>query len=310
MTTAANDHDEAALRGGGRAASPPGSSSRRSRVSLAAAGVVALVALSGCGGDGGRPEGPPVGQSGFGNAEAPAGNGNSVIYLHHSTGGNIWKGGIPEAVEAQNAANGTDIRIKEQDYPYKPHPWENNPYEYWNLWVNHSGENRYEEQPTLEQIAADFDVIVWKNCYITAGMVPDDGNPDVSSYAKTTANYKLQYDALKAKMNSMPDKTFVVWTVPPKTKGDTTDEAAKLTNEFVDWTKNEWDVQGDNIHLWDYHALAMEGSPDGVHPAEGYSVGEEDSHPGEEISASASKRFAQRLYDVMAGKGDTAPLTG
>lgn len=288
--------------------------SRRTKSSLAAVAAVAavgLVVLAGCGlGNGGRPKGPPVGQSGFGNAEAPAGNGNSVIYLHHSTGNNIWEGGIREAVQAQNEVNGTSIAIKEQNYPYKPHPWENNPYEYWNLWVNHSGENRYEEQPSLEQIASDFDVIVWKNCYITAGMEADDGNPDVSSPKKTLANYKLQYDALKEKMNSFPDKTFVVWTVPPKTKGDTNDEAAKLTNEFVEWTKSEWDVPGDNIHLWDYHALAMEGSPDGVHPKDGYSVGEKDSHPGKEISASASKRFAQRLSDVMAGQGDTAPITG
>lgn len=286
------------------------SASRRARATLAAASALTLVALAGCGMNGGRPRGPAVGASGFGNDDAPAGNGNSVIYLHHSTGNNIWDGGVPEAVEAQNEANDADIRIKHQNYPYKPHPWENNPYEYWNLWVNHSGENRYEEQPTLEQIASDFDVIVWKNCYITAGMEPDDGNPDVSSQKKTMANFKLQYEALKEKMNAFDDKTFIVWTVPPKTKGDTTDEAAELTNEFVAWTKDEWDVEGDNIYLWDYHALAMEGTPDGVHPPEGYSVGEQDSHPGEAISQSASKRFAQRLSDVMAGKGDSAPITG
>lgn len=286
--------------------------SRRDRRSLlAATGVVALVALAGCGGgDGGVPQGPPVGESGFGNAEAPAGEGKSVIYLHHSTGGNIWKGGIEDAVKAVNEANGTDISIKEQSYPYKPHPWDNNPYEYWNLWVNHSGENRLDEQPTLEQITADYDVVAFKHCYTAAGMEPDDGNPDVSSYKKTTANYKLQYEALKTKLNSMPDKTFVLWTVPPKAKGDTTDEAAKLTNEFVDWVKNEWDVPGDNIHLWDYHALAMEGSPDGLHPQESYSVKSKDSHPGKEISALASTKFAQRLADVMAGKGDASPITG
>lgn len=272
--------------------------------------MLALAALSACGGGDEAPKEPPVGQSGFGNASAPAGTGNSVIYLHHSTGKNIWQGGIPEAVQARNEADGTNIQIKERSYPDKPHAWENNPYEYWNLWVNHSGENRFEEQATLEQIAADYDVIVWKNCYVSAGMEADDGNPEVSSQKKTPANYKLQYDALKAKMNAFPDKTFVVWTIPPKTQGDTSDEAARLTNEMVAWMKSDWDVKGDNVFLWDYHELAMEGSPDGLHPKEGYSVGKKDSHPGEEISASASKRFAQRLSDVMAGKGDTSPITG
>ena len=280
------------------------------RAVAAVAAVAALTLAAGCGGGDTYAPTDPVGASGFANPDAPKGSGNAVIYLHHSTGQNIWDGGIPDQVEKYNEAHGTDIVITQQAYPYEPYPWENNPYEYWDLWVNHSGDNRAQEQPTLDQIAADFDVVVWKNCFISAGMVPDDGKPDVSSSEKTPANYKLQYNAVKDAMLAHPDTTFVVWTIPPKTSGDTTDEAAALTNAMVDWMRTEWDTPGDNIHLWDYHALALEGSPDGLHPAQGYSVAENDSHPSKETAQRTAPKFANRLGDVMAGNGDTGPITG
>ncbi len=283
---------------------------RAARPVLAGACVLGLLAVSACGLNGGRPRGQAVGQSGFGNADAPAGNGNSVIFLHHSTGNVIWEGGVADAVNSLNNANGTQIAIKEQNYPYKPHAWSNDPYDYWNLWVNHSGSNRLQEQPTLEQIAADFDVIVWKDCYTTAGMVANDGSPRADSDAKTLANYKLQYNALKAKMNSMPERKFIVWTTPPKANGDTNAEAAKLTTQFVSWVKKDWDVPGDNIFLWDYNALAMEGSTDGLFPRSGYSVSDTDSHPSKETAKAAAPRMAQRIFDVVAGKGDSTAITG
>lgn len=282
----------------------------RARLGGVAAGLAALALVAACGGGTSHAPEVPAGESGMANPDSPATTGEKVIYLHHSTGQNIWDGGIPEQVEQYNTDHGTNIEISQQAYPYEPHPWENNPYEYWNLWVNHTGDDRYEEQPTLDQITADFDVVVWKNCFISAGMVPDDGNPDVSSQEKTPANYTLQFNALKEAMNKHQDTTFVVWTIPPKTAGDTTDEAAKLTNEFVDWMRTEWDTPGDNVYLWDYHALAMEGSEDGVHPKPGYSVAEQDSHPSEETAKRTAPKFVNRLGDVMSGKGDTGPITG
>jgi hypothetical protein len=38
------------------------------------------------------------------------------------------------------------------------------------------------------------------------------GYPNIASSVKSEENYKLQYNALKAKMHEFPNKRFIVWT--------------------------------------------------------------------------------------------------
>ena len=63
-----------------------------------------------------------------------------IIYLHHSTGGVIWDGGVEDRLNAYNTAHGTQYQITEANYPNGDHgyPWDNYPYDYWNLWVRFS----------------------------------------------------------------------------------------------------------------------------------------------------------------------------
>jgi hypothetical protein len=60
-----------------------------------------------------------------------------IAYLHHSTGGNIWDGGVPAFFTSYNAAHGTHYQITAITYPDTGggYPWENYPYDYWHLWV-------------------------------------------------------------------------------------------------------------------------------------------------------------------------------
>jgi hypothetical protein len=231
----------------------------------------------------------------------------SVLYLHHSTGLNVWDAGIPELVGRRNAAGGARLQVVERAFPRYPYPWDNNPYDYWNAWVNHSGDDRVQGQATLEDLVGAYDVIVWKNCFLSADMVPDDGHPDVSSAVRTPANYRLQYLALRDAMHRFPNTTFIVWTLPPKAATDTQPATAELARQFAAWVRDEWDQPGDNVYLWDYRAIA---SPDDVYLAAAYAVGEHDSHPNAELSRRAAAAFVQRLTDVVAGRGDDAAATG
>ena len=231
----------------------------------------------------------------------------TVLYLHHSTGLNVWDGGVPELVDERNAAGGTRLQIVERAFPYSPYPWDNNPYDFWNAWVNHSGGDRVRGQATLEDLIGAYDVIVWKNCFLAADMVPDDGHPDVSSPVRTPANYRLQYVALRDAMHRFPGTTFVVWTLPPKAATDTDPSTAELARQFADWVRDEWDQPGDNVHLWDYRAIA---APDNFYLPAGNAMGEHDSHPNPELSRRAAAAFVQRLVDVVDGRGDVAPATG
>jgi hypothetical protein len=236
-----------------------------------------------------------------------------VGYLHHSTGGAVWDGGLPASLEAWNAAHGTDYRITSVRYPDtrlngpSSYPWENYPYDYWNLWVAHRGASRDRNEQNLDDLAAAYDVIVWKHCYPVADLGPDDGAASVSSPSKTLANYRLQYAALKARMHEYPNKRFLVWTGPALTVSQTNPASAQRARDFAAWVKETWDEPGDNIYLWDFREIETGG---GLYLPDGLAAGPDDPHPGPSLSRTAGPLAARRIVDVIEGRGDAGSLTG
>jgi hypothetical protein len=54
-----------------------------------------------------------------------------IIFLHHSTGGVIWGGGVENWVSAYNAAHAKSYQIVERAFPASsPYGWNNYPYDY------------------------------------------------------------------------------------------------------------------------------------------------------------------------------------
>jgi hypothetical protein len=237
--------------------------------------------------------------------QAPLPADTRIIFLHHSTGEVIWNGGVPEWFAAWNTAHGTRYAIEERAFPSgDPYPWENYPYDYWNIWVKHAGRSAYRGEPTLEMLTKDCQLIVFKHCFPVSG-IEADGTPDVSSADKTLANYKLQYAALKAKLKSFPNVRFVVWTGAALLQAETSSEQADRAKQFFEWVKTVWDEKGDNIFVWDFFTLETDG---GKYLTKANASG--DSHPNEKFAARVAPQLCQRLLDVIAGKGDTASITG
>jgi hypothetical protein len=228
-----------------------------------------------------------------------------IIFLHHSTGEVIWNGGVPEWFAAYNKAHGTRYTIEERAFPSgDPYPWNNYPYDYWNIWVKHAGTKAHQKEPTLEMLTKDYQVIVFKHCFPVSG-IEADGTPDITSEDKTLANYKLQYNALKAKLRSFPNVRFLVWTGAALLAAETSPEQADRAKQFFDWVKGTWDETGDNIYVWDFFALETDS---GRYLAKAHASG--DSHPNEKFAAEVAPLFGRRLVDVIGGKGDTASITG
>lgn len=255
-----------------------------------------LIALCSCavGDSGGAPLKP----------QEPEAGDTRIIYLHHSTGGGVWDGGVSDWFTDYNADNGTEYDIEERAYPDgNNYPWDNYPYDYWNIWINHAGSNPYQEQDTLEILTAEYDVIMWKHCYPVSDIGPDTGSPDIASAAKTLENYKLQYNALKTKMRSFPNNRFVVWTGAALREEDTNPQAAARARAFFDWVKSEWDEAGDNVFVWDFYELETEGTN-----YLQYSGG--DSHPSGSFNETVAPFISRRIVDVLEDRGDTGSLTG
>jgi len=229
-----------------------------------------------------------------------------IIFLHHSTGGCVWEGGVPAKLDKYNRTRGTQYRISQREFPKdSPYGWENYPFDYWNIWVKHAGAAPFKQEPTLEMLTPKYGVIVWKHCFPVSSVEEDTGSPDVGSADKRVENYKIQYAALKKKMLQFPKTKFVVWTGAALLAGETDPASAKRAKAFFDWVRATWDTPGDNIFVWDFRQLETGG---GLYLKAENAQG--DSHPNATFSKRAAALFSQRLVDVIEGRGDSGSKTG
>jgi hypothetical protein len=238
---------------------------------------------------------------------------NNIIFLHHSTGLQIWKGSVSKYMykltgkgdvesyfSKYNKNNKTKYSIVERAFPaQEPYGWVNYPYDYYNIWVKHAGEESYMEEPTLEMLTKDYGVIIFKHCYPVSKILEDKGIPDINSSERRLENYKLQYEALKAKMHEFPDSKFIVWTPAVHLQVMITEDEAKRTREFYNWVKDEWNEPGDNIYLWDFYNYETEGE---LYLKEEYAASPDDSHPSAEFAGRVAPLFAAFIIDVIEGK--------
>ncbi|PWD98988.1 hypothetical protein DDZ16_12040 [Marinilabilia rubra] len=246
-----------------------------------------------------------------------------ILFLHHSTGKNIWqggnsfvtkvkgklglKGGVEKWFRRYNKKNGTSYLIQDKEFPKKsPYGWKNYPYDYYNIWVKNGDRDYYMEEPTLKTLAPEYDVIIFKHCF-PASKIVFDGEPDIDSDRKMVENYKMQYQALQEELLKYPDTKFILWTPPALTKAITNPEAAQAATDFSNWVVNEWDKPGDNIFVWDFRVLETEG---GNYLLPKNASGEKDPHPSHSFSRTVYPLFCQRIVDVLESNGDTGNVTG
>jgi hypothetical protein len=235
-----------------------------------------------------------------------------VIFLHHSTGGGVYgEGNVAGWITNYNASHSKNYLVTEMSYPNEPYPWDNYPYDYWNLWLNNGCNNSDPDMACLDNLCTNYDVIIFKHCFPGANVLPDQAIPSVSSSVKTIANYKLQYRALRDLMDTYPNNKFIVWTLAPLHRMVTSPENAARARQFVDWVKNEWltedGKQHQNIYIFDFFGYAAESLPE---PANGtvnclkydyersHSTGD-DSHPNTLANQTIGPIFAQFIVNTI-----------
>jgi hypothetical protein len=229
-----------------------------------------------------------------------------IIFLHHSTGKNVWNGEmkgmaeVPKLLRQYNKDNNKKYAIEERSFPSSPYPWENYPFDYYNIWVKNSGTEPFMSQPTLEMLTSKYDLIIFKHCFPFSSILAEDSLPDINSNRKTIANYKLQYEAIKNKLLEFPETKFIIWTGAALTEGLTTPEEAERARIFTSWMINEWDEEDDNIYIFDFRDIETEG---GLYLKSEFAIGEMDSHPNKILGSKAAKLFFKRIIDVIENNG-------
>lgn len=256
-----------------------------------------------------------------------------ILFLHHSTGEVIYNGQppstikkitgkiskpladklppkaqLPSLIKEYNTEKGTNYSITEQEFPKAaPYGWNNNPYDYYNIWVYNAGDKPFMEEPTLEMLTKDYQIIVLKHCYPVSNIQPDQDSANINSYYKSIANYKLQYQALKDKMHSFPDTKFILFTGAAQVQANLPEQEAVRAREFFTWVVNEWDQPDDNIFIWDLYSLETEG---GLYLKEGFAASSNDSHPNKFFASRAVGLLFNRIIDVIETNGRNTTLKG
>jgi hypothetical protein len=245
-----------------------------------------------------------------------------IIFLHHSTGGMVYsKGSVAKTFAEYNKQHGTNISISERNFPNKPYPWENYPYDYWNIWVNgyceqQNGTETYKNVECLESLTREFDLIIFKHCFPGAEVLEDTGTPNIASKRKSLENYKLQYRALRNKLDKFPDNDFIIWTLVPLHRlSSNAAETAERAKEFVDWVKSDWLTEDGkkhhNIHIFDYFSFAAElGNQENGNSSVQYCLKYEyelahdngDSHPNDLACKEIGDEFAKFILATMKSK--------
>jgi len=257
----------------------------------------------------------------------------NILFLHHSTGEIIWNGGpptllnrvigkvsdkladavkkkgqLPRLIEDYNSSEGTNYNIDELTFPKaEPYGWNNFPFDYYNIWVANAGEEPFREEPTLEMLTDTYQVIIFKHCFPVGYIDADKDSADINSDARTLANYKLQYTALRDKLHEFPQTRFILFTGAALTKESVSEERAKRAREFFEWVISDWDQPADNIYIWDLYNLQTEG---GIYFKDEYARSPKDSHPNELFAERAVKLLYLRLIDVIENDGTGTQLTG
>ncbi len=237
--------------------------------------------------------------------------GQKAVFLHHSTGENVYNAGVPAQIATLNSANGTSVSIAEFDYPSGTYDWKNYPYDFWYLWIGGGCGTAYPNlRECLSYYTSQYDLIIYKHCYPGAGIQADSGTPSVSSETKTIGNYKLQYRALRALMDSYPNNKFMVWTLAPLHRLATNSTQAARAREFVNWVKNEWLFEDGkphpNIYIFDFYGLAASSiESEGQINCLKYNYEKDhngdDSHPNSLANTTIAPIFAKAIYDALLG---------
>ncbi|MFC1790596.1 hypothetical protein ACFLZP_03895 [Patescibacteria group bacterium] len=216
-----------------------------------------------------------------------------IIFLHHSTGGNVYRqGNVPSELSALDSS----LSITERNYPDVPYAWKNYPYDYWNLWVNGQCNASQAGIHCLRNIAANYDVIIFKHCYPGAQVWPDTGSPDISSETKSLENYKLQYEALGRKFQDFPNKIFIAWTLAPLVQENISQANANRARQFVTWVENDWAPRYPNVYFFDYFSLMVNSNN---YLRDDYKVAEGNSHPNARACLVAGPAFARAIVNAI-----------
>lgn len=227
----------------------------------------------------------------------------SGIFLHHSTGSNIWgpnnsSTSVPLQMNAYNTVHGyagaQAVTMNE---------------EWWtpgdNEWVTqHAFFEDLSPVTGIGYYLPNNKIIVIKSCFPSSAMV-GIGMPSDTSYPdlKTIYNYKWHWRHIVNVMSQHPENFFVIWTNAPLEPSSTNASEAAFSREFCIWAKDTLAMGLDpgfgafppNVYVFDFFRKLT-----GVNGMmlSMYAVNPGDSHPNAAATQLVAPQFVQEIFNA------------
>ncbi|MEA1896861.1 MAG: T9SS type A sorting domain-containing protein [Bacteroidota bacterium] len=227
----------------------------------------------------------------------------SGIFLHHSTGDNIWgpNGSMTSVPDEIFAYNNSHSYTGDQICSLNESNWPGNSLNNeWSTW--HRIFDNEEPNADINQILQSNKIVIIKSCFPSSqvsrwGLHTDTLNPDV----KSIFNYKWHWRNIISEMESHPENVFVIWTNAPLV--NCTDVQANYSHMFCIWAKDtltkgldlEYGAFPDNVYVFDYfhklvgldHRMKLE-----------YAVNSTDSHPNSVATELVAPQLVEEIFDA------------
>lgn len=230
-----------------------------------------------------------------------------ILFIHHSTGGNLIKeGNVREEIKKLNPhvefwdhsynlfplfttflANNTHLKglsdaqgkITGKDYAIVLS--NNSPKEYAKIF------SRNPNDRTFKAILS-YDMIVFKNCFPTTRIVSD----------KQLAEDIQYYSAIRDNLIKYPNKQFILMTPPPLRRETTNAANAKRAMKLATFlTSQEFQKKASNIHVFDYFSKLSDSG--GMLKKEYERLLPWDSHPNRKANVSIAPIFAAYIVKYL-----------
>jgi len=234
-----------------------------------------------------------------------------VLFIHHSTGGNIIREGklrdllrqenpdievwdhsynlfpiFPSLVaKFTNFTGLTNLQGKRLMMDYNIALSNNSPKEYAQIF------SRQPTDPTLEKILS-YDVVLFKNCFPTSN-IKDDNQLD---------QYKKYYVEIRESLKKYPTKKFVLFTSPPLRKEVTDPIISGRARVLAEWlTSPEFLSDTQNLKIFDLYGELAESQGEYKDTLRRDFVGPVflDSHPNKKANIHVAQVLAHYIVQLL-----------
>jgi hypothetical protein len=236
----------------------------------------------------------------------------SGIFLHHSTGSNIWgpngsSTSVPQEISVYNTAHGYTgvqaVTMNEEWWSPSDNEW--------------ATQHEFFEDPSpvsgIGYYLPGNKIIVIKSCFPSSAMTgPGQPSDTLSPWLKTTYNYKWHWRHIVKAMSSYPDNFFVIWTNAPLEPFSTNASEALLSDQFCTWAKDTLATGLDitygafpsNVYVFDFFQklTGTNGMMLGI-----YAVAPYDSHPNASATQLVAPQFVLEIFNASIAYEAIAP---